>query len=156
MTLPRNYQKRLQRAYPDCRMRWSERRECWLLERRANYRRVDINPEKYPAEALDTFIQHRDGYYLAGFYPPTHLPNVDRLVEYLRSQDPDLMDLGPGDAVERAARLAEAIEAREAEQLAKARREQTFEHSGAGADLYDSLAWEEGRRVAVPREAAGL
>jgi hypothetical protein len=151
MDLPRGYNKILQRAYPDCRMRWAaDGSERWLLERRANYRRVQPDPAKYPRHALDTFIQHRDGYYLAGFYPPERLPNPHRLVEFLRSQDPTLMDLGGGTDVERAARYAERLEAREAEAKAKARRDQSFVESGAGGELYDMLAWEEGRRVAVP------
>lgn len=152
MDLPRNYNKVLQRAYPDCRMRWAEDgSERWLLERKANYRRVQPDPNKYPRAAIDTFVRHRDGYYLAGFYPPDRLPNPHRLVAFLRSQDPDLMDLGGGDAVERAMRYADRLEAREAAATEKARRAQTFEESGAGGELYDMLAWEEGRRVSVPR-----
>jgi len=138
-------------------MRWAEDgSERWLLERKANFRRVPPDPQKYPRSAIDTFIRHRDGYYLTGVYEPNRLPNPHRLVEYLRSQDPTLMDLGGGSDVERAARYAERLEAREAAQRAKARREQSFEESGAGAELYDILAWEEGRRVTVPRNAQGL
>lgn len=138
-------------------MRWAaDGSERWLLERRANFKRVEPDPNKYPRTAIDTFIRHRDGYYLAGQYPPASLPNPHRLVSYLRSQDPDLMDLGPGDAVERAARYAERLEAAEEAKLAKARKEQTFAESGAGAELYDQLAWDEGRRVSVPRNAQGM
>lgn len=154
MNLPRNYNKRLQREYPDCRMRWSDRQECWLLEKKAAYSRVDIDPKKYPKEAVDTFIQRRDGYYLSGSYPANHLPQIDRLLAYLRSQDPVRMGLNPNKPLEEAARIATAIEAREAEERRRVRKSQTYEGSGVGGELYDRLAWEEGRRAAVPSNYA--
>lgn len=157
MDLPRNYNKILQRAYPDCRMRWAQDgSERWLLERKANFPRVEPNPNKYPRSAIDTFIRHRDGYYLAGYYEPRRLPDPHRLVAFLRSQDTRLMDLGPGDVVEQAARLAERLEEQENAAVEKARRDNSFFESGAGAELYDALAWEEGRRVSVPKDAQGL
>lgn len=148
----RRYNKVLQRAFPDCRMRWSERKEQWLLERKAAYKRLNVDPNKYPADAIDTFIQHRDGYYTAGVYEPTRLPHVERLVAYLRA-DVALMEkmATAADPVERAAQLAYAFESRDAERQRKVRKEQSFEHTGAGGELYDRLAWEEGRRAAVPR-----
>lgn len=151
MDLPRNYNRRLQHAYPDLRMRWAEDgSERWLLERRANFRRVPPDPNKYPRDAIDTFIRHRDGFYLVGFYEPRSLPPVDRLVTFLRSQDTARMDLGPGTPEEQAVRIAEKFEEREREQSRKNKEDQSFYHSGAGGELYDRLAWEEGRRVAVP------
>lgn len=150
MNLPLDYQRRLQREFPDCRMRWSERQECWLLEKRASYARTDINPEKYPKDAVDTFIQRRDGYFLSGEYHAKYLPQIDRLLTYLRSQDPVRMGLNPEKPLEEAARLATAIEAREAEERRRVRQSQTYEGSGVGGELYDRLAWEEGRRVSVP------
>lgn len=137
-------------------MRWSERRESWLLERRATYARLDINPSKYPSEAVDTFIRHRDGYYLAGEYGPRSLPDPHFLVIYLKANDSTRMDLGGGSDVEKAARLAQMFEDRETEQITKKRRDESFYESGAGGELYDRLAWEEGRRVSVPRSAQGL
>lgn len=121
-----------------------------MLERKATYARLDINPEKYPREAVDTLKRMQDGYFLVGEYAPERLPDADRLVAFLRSQDPDRMDLGGGDPVERAARLASAIEDREAEEKRALRRSQSFSESGVGGELYDQLAWEEGRRAAVP------
>lgn len=150
MNLPTHYNKRLQRAYPELRMRWSDVRECWLLEQRAYYARLDINPEKYPRDALDTFIQHRDGYFLTGMYAPRDLPNVDRLIQFLYAHDVRRMDLGGGSDADRAARLADMYDARDAAYRAKLKRENSFEHTGAGAELYDQLAWEEKRRVSVP------
>lgn len=156
MDLPRGYNKTLQRAYPDCRMRWAtDGSERWLLERRANFRRVEPDPNKYPREAVDTFIRHRDGYYLAGVYDPWRLPEVHRLIAYLRSQDTRYMDLGGGDAVEQAMRYADRLEEKENAERARIRKSQTFVETGAGAELYDQLAWEEGRRVAVPRNVFG-
>lgn len=157
MDLPKGYNKKLQKAYPDCRMRWSQDgSERWLLERKANFRRVSPNPNTYPREAIDTYIRHRDNYYLAGFYAAPHLPRIDRLIPFLRSQDTALMDLGGGTDVEKAARLADRLEAKENEVKDRARKAQTFVESGAGAELYDRLAWEEGRRVSVPKDASGL
>ena len=157
MDLPRGYQKKLQRAYPDCRMRWAQDgSERWLLERKANFRRVEPDPNKYPRDAIDTFIRHRDGYYLAGFYAAAHLPRIDRLIPFLRSQDTARMDLGGGSDADKAARLADRLEARENALKEKARQEQTFVATGAGAELYDQLAWDEGRRVSVPKNASGL
>lgn len=154
MELPRDYNKRLQRAYSDCRMRWSERREAWQLERRADFARTDLNPEKYPRDAVDTFIRRRDGFYLTGEYPANGLPPIDRLIAFLHSQDPVRLGLDPAKAVEEAARIASAIEDRERASRAKTRYDNSYEGSGAGAELYDQLAWEEGRRSAVPANYA--
>lgn len=101
MNLPPRYNKLLQRAYPDCRMRWSAAKEEWLLERKAFYRRLDIDPAHYPPHALDTFIQHRDGYYTAGSFPPEQLPPADKLVAFLQAMDPVKLGFGPdsGDAL---------------------------------------------------------
>lgn len=93
MDLPRNYNRRLQKAYPNLRMRWSDYRECWLLEMKANYGRIDVNPEECTP---DTFIQRRDGYCLAGEYTPRGLPPLDRFIPLLRRNDTALMPLGGG------------------------------------------------------------
>lgn len=146
----KRYNKTLQRAYPDCRLRWSERREEWLLERKSNYARLDIDPAKYPASAVDTFIQRRDGYYLAGFYHPRGLPPAELLVKILQANDPNRMDI-PGETPEEQAQyFIDKMEEREREVIQKGREENSFAGSGVGAELYDQLAWAEGRRVAVP------
>lgn len=150
MTLSPSYNKILQRAYPELRMRWSDAKEQWHLEQRAGYARLDINPEHYPAEAVDTFLCMRDGYFLSGVYPPRGLPQVDRLVSYLRAHDVRRLELGGGSDADRAQRLADMYDARDEAYRAKLMRDQSFEASGAGAELYDRLAWEEGRRRAVP------
>lgn len=146
----RRYNKALQRTYPDCRMRWSERQECWLLERRANYARVDIDPAKYPRDAMDTFIQRRDGFYTAGRYSPRGLLPVELLVRILLANDPTRMDIPGATDEERAENFMNAMEEREREELRRANLSGSFQHTGLGGELYDQLAWAEGRRVTVP------
>lgn len=154
MELPRHYNKILQKTYPDCRIRWSVMKECWLLERKANYARVDIDPSKYPEHALDTFIQRRDGYYTAGAYHPQRLLPVDFLVQILLANDTARMEVPGATPEEQAANYCDMMEERERAFNAKLVKDQTFKESGAGADLYDQLAWEEKRRVAVPSKYA--
>lgn len=152
----RAYNKTLQRTYPDCRLRWSERFDFWLLERKARYARTDIDPSKYPRDAVDTFIQRRDGYYTAGRYMPRGLPPVELLVRILLANDPDRMSVPGATPEERANNFVNAMEEREAAELAEANKDGSFQHTGLGAELYDQLAWAEGRRVAVPAKATGL
>jgi len=148
MDLPRGYNKTLQRAFPDCRMRWSNASEEWLLERRANYARLDIDPSKYPAGAVDTFIQRRDGYYEAGSFAARNLPDVNRLVAFLRLMDPRNLDVDL-DNPEAHNIIADRIEAREqAEEAAKyASTRSNFVENGA-----DILADANIPRSYVPRE----
>jgi hypothetical protein len=148
----RRINKVLQRAYPDCRIRWSGKDEEWRLERKANYQRTDINPDKYPEEAIDTFIMRRDGFYLAGKYEPRHflMRYPDILVKVLVANDTTKMNVPGATDEERAANFAKSLEEAELAAKIKVQREQSFEGSGLGAQLYDDLAWSEGRRVAVP------
>lgn len=155
-SLPPNYNKVLQRAYPDCRMRWSDVREEWRLERKCNYARTDIDPDKYPADAVDTFVMRRDGYYLAGRYHPHGLPPADLLVAILRANDTALMDVPGATPEEQAARWVEQTEAREKAKEQKLKEDNSFYGSGVGGELYDRLAWEEGRRVAIPHKSTGI
>lgn len=154
MTLSKNYNRILQRTYPDCRMRWSDVREEWRLERKANYARTDINPENYPRDAVDTFIMRRDGYYLAGRYEPNRLPPVDLLVQILLANDTARMDVAGATAEEQAANWIADQESKERAKEAKLKEDNSFSKSGVGSELYDRLAWEEGRRVAVPNKYA--
>lgn len=149
-TLPPGYNKILQRTYPDCRMRWSDVREEWRLERKANFARTDIDPDKYPRDAVDTFICRRDGYYLAGRYEPHRLPPADLLVQILLANDTARMDVPGATAEEQADNYMRGIYEAEIAKERKLKKENSFEHSGAGSELYDKLAWDEGRRAAVP------
>lgn len=148
----RRINKVLQRVYPDCRIRWSGRDENWRLERKANYQRTDINPDKYPEDAVDTFIMRRDGYYLAGQYVPRHflMREPEILVKVLLANDTTRMDVAGATDEERAANFAKSLEEAENAAKLKVQHDQSFYASGLGAQLYDDLAWAEGRRVAVP------
>lgn len=84
MTPPKNYNRKLQAFDSQLRVRWSEDRERWLIERRAGYRRLDLNPASMSRE---TYIQRRDGYFTLGFYPPRELPPIDRLIAHLQRMD---------------------------------------------------------------------
>lgn len=84
MNLPRGYNRRLQRWDSQLRMRWSETLEEWVLERKAAYGRLDLDPAFL---CPDTFTQMRDGYFTLGTYPPRDLPTVDRLISYLQFSD---------------------------------------------------------------------
>lgn len=147
----KRYNKTLQRTYPDCRIRWSERREEWFLERKARYQRLDIDPEKYPRDAIDTFIQLRDGYYLAGRYDPRGLPDVHLLVKILLANDTALMNIPGNTPEDQANAWCDRAEEVERQAIEKARIEHSFTGSGIGSEMYDQLAWAEGRRVSVPR-----
>lgn len=149
--LPKKYNKTLQRAYPDCRIRWSERHEWWLLERKARFARANINPANYPREAIDTFIQLRDGYYTAGRYRADNLPPADLLVRILRANDTALMDVPGFTPEEQAQNWCDRAEEVEREAVMRANKDASFVESGVGGELYDQLAWAEGRRVSVPR-----
>lgn len=142
----------LKRTYPDCRIRWSGRDQNWRLERKANYKRIDINPTQYPAHAVDTFTMRRDGYYLVGTYEPRHwlIQHPDMLVKVLLANDTTRMDIPGKDEVERAANYAKSLEETEIAEKANFARSQSFYETGLGGELYDELAWAEGRRVAVP------
>lgn len=129
MKLPPLYQRRLQKAYPDVRMRWSDTRQAWQFEIRANYRRLDIDPAKYPAHAVDTFICHQDGYYRECEYPPDGLPPIDRFIQFLRKNDVRRMGYGPNDGDKLADMLDERDAAWDAVSVAATRRK--FVESGA-------------------------
>lgn len=154
--LPKSYNKILQRAYPDLRMVWSGVREEWRLERKCNYARVDIDPANYPADAVDTFRMRRDGYFLAGRYNPNGLPPVDLLVQILRANDTSRMDVAGATPEEQATNWIAGVEERERAKEARLLQDNTFYGSGAGGELYEQLAWDEGRRVAIPNQATGI
>ena len=82
MTLARDYNARLARAFPlQCpRVRWSEQREAWQIETRIHRPRT-VNPDTYPREAMESFIRFRDGYELLDELPPHGLPTIDRFIE---------------------------------------------------------------------------
>ena len=84
MTLPKHYNRRLQRFDPLLRMRWSASLDQWVLERQ--YRRAmwSLTPGTLTDES---YIQLRDGYSTLGTYEPRALPHIDRLIRYLGEMD---------------------------------------------------------------------
>jgi hypothetical protein len=146
--LPHGYAARLHRFDPDLRLRFSPRRGQWLLERRARYQRLPVDPRRYGFAEHDTVVQLRDGYFLLGTYQPNDLPTADRLIQYLRSQD----TRRGGD--QDLQRLAEAV-ADELDQQDAAREERIRQHhladvAAAAGEEYEAHRWRTGVRVVVP------
>ena len=140
MTLPKGYDKRLRLFDPLLRMRWSQQREEWILERKC------ARPihQGFIEAWSDAAIQNRDGYFELGSYAPRELPNIDRLLNYLRWAD--TWNMG-----EDADTIADHMDKRWID--AQRRRKAHFrDEMGARAgEAYDTLAWQSGARVAVPR-----
>lgn len=148
MQLPRKYNERLQAVFPDRRVRWSNVYDVWMLEQRIWWKR-DVDPAKYPAEAVDSFLRFRDGYTLEMEFEPRRLPAVDVLIEFLRWGNLGrCMDaLG----IKNVDQLHQYQLAKKAEREAQAHainKEKARDYAG---DFYDQLAWMEGRTVTVPR-----
>lgn len=149
MDLPRHYNEKLQRAFPELRMRWSGMFECWQLEKQINRRRT-VDPSTYPAAAVDSFIRFRDGYDLVEEFHPQRLPSVDRLVEGLRfgSITRIMEELG----FKHSGQLADYYDERD-----RARKEYAWRKAKernkdfAAEEFYDRMAWMEGRRAVVPK-----
>jgi len=140
--LPRGYNRRLQRRDRLLRMRWSPRRECWLLERKATFGRMDRDPATLP---YDTYVQLRDGYHELWTYPPRALPPVDALVRQLDRAD----TWRPGVTADRMAdRLDQRDDAEEA-RLDAWGRSMTED---IASDVYDDVVWARGERAVVPGE----
>ena len=129
-------------------MRWSDARESWQIEKRIHRRRT-VNPDTYPREAVDSFIRFRDGYELIDELPPHGLPTIDRLIQNLRKFDPQRMmqELG----IHTADQLADAYDRRDEERRELARKRRNAKFRDRAGDIYDAMAWDEGRTVAVPR-----
>lgn len=126
------YAKRLAGAFPDVRLRWSEQNHEWLLEAKTSRLHVHlVDPDRYPVEAMDTFIRHRDGYFLLRPFAPDELPSCTLLIRGLET----------GERVRQryeAQDLANALDERDAattEQKRQKRREKCRE---LGSELYDA------------------
>lgn len=140
---------RILKAYdPLLRMRWSDRRELWLLERKAAYERVDLDPDVYGDREHDTIRQLADGYFTLGVYQPHDLPTVHQLIAYLKSQD-----------VQRMGKTAEAVaDELDADywQRRETRKQQANRKAGEVAgEVWESDRWASGQRVVVPRQLPG-
>lgn len=140
MTLPPGYQKRLQRFDRWLRMRWSESSQRWLLERKAAYARIDVDPATL---AHDTFVQMRDGFFTLSEFPPRGLPQIDRLITALRRSDTWNMGMTSDD-------IASYMDDRDAYRREAQRKAFRAAMGDLASESYDDLAWYEKRRVTVP------
>lgn len=144
MQLPRRYNEKLQRVFPQLRLRWSPVFECWMLEEKVSFKRT-VDPNRYPKTAYDSFVRFSDGFTLRFEIAPRELPAVDRLITGLRQGSTTrIMDeLG----VKNASQWSALLDARDRE---KARikwekdKERGREYAG---EFYDDLAWIEGRTI---------
>ena len=144
MRLPRSYNRRLQRADPLLRMRWSEERECWLLERKISR---GVLPNPATIRSRDTYQQMRDGYSTLGIYPPRQIPGVDRLVAYLQRVDTWKMGRTPD-------QIADRLDEADAGSRAAIQRYQRGEIEAIAHDSYDAYASMSGAR-SYPTPASG-
>lgn len=147
MNLAPGYNWRLRRYNPDLRVRWSPSREVWLLESRARYRRA-INPALYDEHENDTFRQVADGYFTLGIYQPRDLPTVDRLIDYLKSQD--TWALG-----KTAEQIADELDADYEARRAKRRRDAVDDAGHMAGEYHDALKVQAGERAFVPPAFSG-
>lgn len=138
MTLTKGYNEKLVRAFPfqAPRVRWSDARESWQLEKRIHRART-VNPDTYPSEAVDSFLRFRDGYELIDEIAPRELPPVDRMILNLRygSVERIMEELGVRTAAQLADKYDERDRLREAATRAR-RNERAYERAEFIFDAY--------------------
>jgi len=149
MQLPPGYQQQLRRFDAELRVRWSARTHRWLLERKARYGRVSIDPAKYGFAEHDTVVQMRDGYFALGSYGPRELPPVDRLIAYLRTQD--VRRRGDQDFDRLAEALADELDAADLAREEQQRAAALADVGDRSGEQWEHERWAQGARVAVPR-----
>lgn len=147
------YNARLARFDRELRLRWSDRRARFLLERRASYARLSIDPDLYGREEHDTVRQLRDGYFELGSYLPDALPPVDRLIAYLKTQD--VWRRGDQDFGKLANAVADELDADYDRRMRAAEQQHTADVGDQVGDLWESMVWKSGERVTVPRSLPG-
>lgn len=148
MTLPKGYNARLQRRFPDRRVRWSSVYDVWMLEQRIWWAR-SVDPDTYPRAAEDSFIRFRDGYTLEMEFEPRRLPSVDVLAEFLRWGNLGrCMDAAGVKTLDQLDAYKRAKEAERRAAIHAVNKEKAREYAG---DMFDQLAWMEGRTVTVPK-----
>jgi hypothetical protein len=149
----RRYNDRLTRFDRDLRVRYSPRRARFLLERRASYARLTIDPDLYGRAEHDTVQQLRDGYFELGSYPAAELPRVDRLIAYLQTQD--VWHRGDQDLGKLAEAVADELDT-DYTRREQATRDAALDDIGERAgEMYDHEVWQSGLRVVVPRSLPG-
>ena len=149
MRLAPGYNERLQAYDRELRIRWSPIQERWLLERKARYQRLSIDPELYGTREHDTVRQLADGFFTVGSYLPHDLPTVDNLIRYLRPRD--TWQRGNQELDQLAEALANELDA-EDERRREARRKAAVGHAGdVAGEVWEYHRWKEGQRVVVPQ-----
>lgn len=154
MRLPSGYNQRLARYDRDLRVRYSQRRHIWLLERRARYPRLPVDPARYGFLEHDTVVQMRDGFFTLGEYPPRSLPPVDRLIAYLRTQD--IRRQGDQDLGRLAEAVADELDAQDLAREEQAQRRAVVDIGDRAAELWEHNRWRTNVRVGgrLPRGVA--
>lgn len=153
MRVSASYAARLASYDRALRICWSPRRACFLLERRASYARIAIDPDLYGRQEHDTVRQLRDGYFELGSYAPRELPTVDRLIAYLRTQD--CWRRGDQDLGKLAEAVADELDQDYVTRTRAAEQAHTADVGDRVGDLWESDQWKQGLRVAVPRSLPG-
>jgi len=147
------YNARLKRFDAALRIHWSPRRERFLLERRATYARITIDPDFYGRDEHDTVRQMRDGYHEIGSYQPDEFPPVLALIAYLRTQD--VWRRGDQDLGKLAEAVADELDADYAKRVAAEEQAHTDDVGDRVGDLWEHDRWQRGERVTVPRSLPG-
>lgn len=141
----------LRRFDSDLRLRWGAHQEKWLIEVKARERQPDYLKEKPSAvgttpRALDWWDGWRDGYvYVTALAHPVRYPwefiasHLTHLsLEAHRSKDA----------------LLDRLDAAEAEDEARAKRTWNTANEAGAKELYEMLAWDQGRRVSLNEPGA--
>jgi hypothetical protein len=149
----RAYNARLLRFDRALRLRWSPRRGRFLLERRASYARLSVDPDLYGRAEHDTVRQLRDGYFELGSYEPRELPRVDRLIAYLRTQD--VWHRGDQDLGKLAEAVADELDADYERRTLATEQGHTADVGDRVGELWEHDRWQRGERVTVPRSLPG-
>jgi hypothetical protein len=134
-------------------MVFSPRRGRVLLERRATYARLSIDPDLYGRAEHDTVRQLRDGYHELASYLAGECPRVEQLIAYLQTQD--VWRRGTQDFAQLANAVADELDADyERRRIANEQRH-TADVGDQVGELWDHLAWQQGEKVTVPRSLPG-
>ena len=147
------YNRRLRRFDPLLRVIFSPRRQRFLLERRATYARLSIDPDLYGRAEHDTVRQLRDGYHEIGSYLPGKFPTVTQLIAYLQTQD--VWRRGTQDLGRLAEAVADELDADYERRTLANERKHTADVGDQVGELWDHLAWQQGEKVTVPRSLPG-
>lgn len=143
----------LRRLDPDLRLRWGRHQALWLIELKAREREPAWlaerpNPMGSTPRAMDTWEGWKDGYmYVTRLAHPITYPWAF-IAEHLTH-----LSLEAHRAKDA---LLERLEAAEAEDEARAKRAWDVVNEAGAKEIYDRLAWDQGRRVSLatpaPRE----